>query len=254
MSKRSLKGIGKTFRTKASEHCPEILTGLGIAGMLTSTILAVRATPKALKVIEEEKKMLEKETLEPVETVKLTWRHYIPTVLVGGVSVVCLIWGSKVSIKRYTALAAACSLSETAFRDYRTKVVEKIGEQKEKEIHKEIAKERFESSPVSTHRIEGTGVGNELCFDVLSGRYFPCDATHLRSIENDINRRMREENYISANEYFYELGLDPIPLGEKVGWNIDKGYIDIDFDTQLTDDNRPCLVVRHNNPPQYSFR
>ena len=253
MSKR-LKRIGRTARLKASNHAPEILTGLGIAGMITSTILAVRATPKALEILNEEKKALEVEVIEPVGTVKLTWKYYIPTVLVGGISVVCLIWGNRVSVKRYTALAAAYSLTDSAFRDYRHRVVQKLGEEKEKDIQKEIAKEKFERCPVTTHRIEGTGRGNELCFDVLSGRYFPSDAHALRTIENDINRRLREEMYISANEFMYELGLDPIPLGERIGWNIDKGYISLEFDTHLTDDNKPCLVVRHNNPPQYEYR
>lgn len=253
MNKR-LRRMGKAVRTKTSKHAPELLLGLGIGGMVTSTILAVRATPKACQIIEEEKKTLEVDSLPVTDTIKLTWKHYVPAVLVGGVSVICLLWGNRVSIKRYTALAAAYSLSDTAFRDYRKKVVERLGEQKETEIHKEIVKEQFERCPVTTHRIEGTGLGNELCFDILSGRYFPCDAYHLRNIENDINRRMREENFIAANEFFYELGLDPIPLGEFIGWNIDKGYIDLEFDTHLTDDNRPCLVVRHKNPPQYSFR
>lgn len=251
---KKIRRMGKSVRMKTSKHAPELLLGLGIGGMITSTILAVKATPKACQIIEEEKKALETDVLTAVDTVKLTWRHYMPAVLVGGVSVVCLLWGNRVSIKRYTALAAACSLSDTALRDYRKKVIEKLGEQKDAEIRKEITKDKMENSPVSRHIVEGTGLGNELCFDVLSGRYFMSDVHRLQKAENVLNRRMREECWLTGNEYFDEIGMDAIPLGDGVGWNIDRGYIQFEFDSRLTDDNRPCIVVYHKNPPQYEYK
>ena len=55
-------------------------------------------------------------------------------------------------------------------------------------------------------------------------------------------------------EYFDEIGMDAIPLGDGVGWNIDRGYIQFEFDSRLTDDNRPCIVVYHKNPPQYEYK
>lgn len=252
--RRRLRRIGKSVKTKASIKTPEILTGLGIAGMITSTILAVRSTPRALKIIEEEKNELEVEVLEPVETVKLTWKCYIPTILVGGVSVLCLIWGNRVIVKRYTALAAAYSLSETAFRDYRNRVVEKIGEQKEKEIHSDIARDKMESNPISNHRVIDTGCGKDLCFDVLSGRYFYSDVNNLEKIVNELNRRMRDEMNISLNDYYWEINLDSIDIGEILGWNIDTDYIELGFETKLTNDNKPCIVVRHIRPPFYGYR
>ena len=252
MHKR-IKRIGKTVHTKTSNHAPEIFTGLGIAGMITSTILAVRATPRALKILEEEKAETELEIVEVKETVKLTWKCYVPAILVGGVSVALLIWGNKVMVKRYTALAAACSLSETAFRDYRHKVIEKIGEEKEKEIHSEIAQEKLKSNPISQHQVIDTGSGNDLCFDAMSGRYFYANVQKLEKNVNDLNRRMREEMYITLNEFYWEINLDPIDVGEILGWNIDTAYIELSYDTKLTNDNRPCIVIRHINPPFYDF-
>ena len=106
MNKR-LRRMSKSIRTKTSNHAPEILMGLGIGGMIFASVLTGKATVTAVSIIEEEKKTLEVDVLERVDVVKLTWKHYIPAILVGGVSVVCLIWGNRVSIKRYTALAAA---------------------------------------------------------------------------------------------------------------------------------------------------
>lgn len=254
MNKR-LRRMGKSIRTKTSNHAPEILMGLGIGGMIFASVLTGKATVTAVSIVEEEKKLLEVETLEKVDVVKLTWRHYIPAVLVGGVSVVCLIWGNRVSIKRYTALAAAYSISESAFRDYRHKVVQKIGEVQEKEIHSESTNKVIAANPISNHRVITTGLGTDLCFDVTSQRYFTSDVQKLEKAVNDLNRRMRDEMYISLNEYYWEIDMDPLPdVGENLGWNIDTGYIELNFDSKLTNDNKSCIVVRHLNPPFYEYK
>lgn len=250
---KRMKKIRCSAKRKAINHAPEIFMGIGIAGMVASTALAIKSTPRALEIIEEEQKELD-EILEPIDKVKLTWKCYIPTLLVGGVSVICLIWGNRVSVKRYTALAAACSLSETAFREYRGRVIEKLGEQKEKEIHSEIAAERMKDNPVSQHKVIETGCGTDLCFDLLSGRYFYSDVQKLEKIVNELNRRMRDEMTISLNDYYWEINLDAIGIGDTLGWNIDTGYIELDYDTKLTKDNKPCIVVRHVNPPFYEYR
>lgn len=254
MNKR-LRRMGKSLHTKASNRAPEIFMGLGIGGMILASVLTGKATVTAVSIIEEEKKALQVETIDKIDVVKLTWKHYIPAVLVGGVSVVCVIWGNRVNIKRYTALAAAYSLSETAFRDYRSKVVEKIGSVKEREVHSEIASAKIAENPISNHFVSTTGLGTDLCFDMTSQRYFTSDIQKLEKCVNDLNRRMRDEMFISLNDYYWEIDLDPMPdVGEQLGWNIDTGYIELDFDTKLTKDNKPCIVVRHIRPPFYGYR
>ena len=54
-------------------------------------------------------------------------------------------------------------------------------------------------------------------------------------------------------DFYDEIGLSEAEVGEHLGWDIDngKGYIDLDFSTQLADDGTPCLVVGHNHPPIY---
>ena len=54
---------------------------------------------------------------------------------------------------------------------------------------------------------------------------------------------MRDEMYISLNEFYYAIGLDGIKVGEDLGWNIDTGYIELDFSSQLAKDDTPCLVI-----------
>lgn len=241
-----------------SKHSPEILTGLGIAGMVTTTILSVKATPKAMKICEVERlNRVNEYEEEPtkLEYVKACWKCYIPAAVTGTVSIACLIGASSVNVRRNTALATAYKLSETALTEYREKVVETIGEKKEKTIKEAIAKDKIEKDPVTQQNIIVTDKGDTLCYDELFGRYFKSDIDKLKKIENDLSFRMRNEDYISLNEFYYEVGLDSVKAGDLIGWNINrcpKG-IELDFSSQLASDGTPCLVVGFNTPPQYDY-
>ena len=253
MGKLNLSNIAKGVRTAMKKHSPEILTGIGIAGMITSTVMAVRATPKAIKLIEEEKDRQNIEKLKPLDIIKTTWTCYIPAAITGGLSVICLIGASSVNARRNAALATAYTLSESALKEYQEKVIETIGEKKEQTVRDAIAKDRIDKNPVSSREVIITEKGNTLCYDAISGRYFKSDIDKLKKAENELNRRMIDEMYISLNEFYYEIGLNPISIGDDLGWNIDRGYIKLNFSSQLTDDGTPCLVIDYQVAPRYEY-
>ena len=127
--------LGKIFRPVAkqvSKYGPEIAVGVGIAGMITTTILAVKATPKALKLLDEAKKEKEEEAVElkPIEVVKVAWKPYIPAMISGALSIGCIVGASTVHVKRNAALATAYQLAANTLSDYKEKVIETIGEEK----------------------------------------------------------------------------------------------------------------------------
>jgi len=254
MKKTKLSSISKGIRVAITKHSPEILTGIGIAGMITTTIMAVRATPKAIKLIEEEKDRQNKESLKPLDVIKTTWKCYIPAAITGGLSIVCLIGASSVNARRNAALATAYTLSESALKEYQEKVIETIGEKKEQTVRDAIAKDKIDRDPVSSKEVIITEKGNTLCYDSISGRYFKSDIDKLKKVENELNRRMRDEMYISLNEFYYEIGLNPTSIGDDIGWNIDRGYIELNFSSQLTDDGNPCLIIDYQVTPRYDYR
>lgn len=254
MKKMNVSKILSSVRTSVVKHSPEILTGIGIAGMVAASVMAVRATPKALKLIEDKKAEMKTEKLASIETVKTTWKCYIPAIVTGGVSVACLIGANSVNIQRNAALATAYALSESALKEYQEKVVETIGEKKEQSIKDAIAKDKLEQNPVTSREVIITDKGNTLCFDAVSGRYFKSDIEKLRKAINELNRRMRDEMYISLNEFYYEIGLSGISIGDDIGWNIDSGYIEPDFSSQLAEDGTPCLVIGYRVKPRYDYR
>lgn len=254
MNKETIATALRNLQNAAKKHSPEILTGVGIAGMITTTIMAVRATPKALILIDKKKEELETEKLSPKELILTTWKCYIPATTIGTVSVLCLISASSVNIRRRAALATAYTLSESALKEYQEKVVETIGEKKEQSIRDAVAKDKIDKNPASNCEVFITEKGNTLCFDVVSGRYFKSDIDKIKKVENELNRRMRDEMYISLNEFYYEIGLDSISIGDELGWNIDNGYIELQFSSQLADDGTPCLVLGYLVEPRYDYR
>ena len=236
-----------------------ILTCAGAVGLVTTTVMAVKATPKALRLIEEKKEELEFErdefvTLSKSEVIKTCWKCYIPSAVTGAVSIACLVGASSANLKRNAALATAYTLSETALKEYQEKVVETIGEKKEQVVRDAIAKDKIDKQPVTTSEVIITEKGNTLCFDSVSGRYFKSDIEKLKKAENELNRRMRDEMYISLNDFYYEIGIKTIDLGDELGWNIDKGYINLKFSSQLADDGTPCLVMSYHVAPRYDYR
>lgn len=254
MSKIKFKPLIKTIRSGLAKHSPAILTALGITGMIGTTVLAVKATPKALDLIENKKEELNKDDLTVVETVKATWKCYVPAAITCATSVACLIGASSVHTKRNAALATAYKLSESALIEYRDKVVETIGEKKEQSVRDAIAKDHVEKNPVTNNEVIITDKGYTLCYDELSGRYFYSDIEKIKKAANELNRQMLNDMYVSLNELYYELGLEGTKLGEQMGWNVDRGLIDLKFSATVSADDRPCIVLDYRVPPMYDYQ
>lgn len=251
------KEIEKSFlslKTAIKKHSPEILTGIGIAGMITTTVMAVRATPKALILIEERKEEIGAEKLEAMDMVRTTWACYIPAAITGTLSVVCLIGASSVNARRNAALATAYTLSESALKDYQGKVIEMFGEKKNEAVKDAMAKDKVEKNPVVTREVIITEKGNTLCYDAISGRYFKSDIEKIKKAECELNRQILDDMYVSLNDFYYEIGLDSVKLGDELGWNVDSGYIDLSFSSQLASDGTPCLVIDYSVAPRYDYR
>lgn len=261
MKKPNISKALTSLRLSAQKYSPEILTGIGIAGMIVTTVMAVRATPKALILIEDKKEELKENRLTPIETVKTVGVCYIPTAVIGTVSIACLIGASSVNLRRRAALVTAYTLSESALKEYQEKVVETIGEKKEQAIRDEIAKDKVTKNPPVATEVLVTNAGKTLFYDPMNDRYFQCNIEKLRRVENTLNYRMRQEMFISLNEFYYEIGLKGVRNGDEMGWNIDRGEIRFNFSAQLITDEesvyygQPCIVIDYDYcMPRYDYR
>ena len=252
MNKASLLSLVKTVRRVAVKHAPEILTGIGIAGMVTTTVLAVQATPKAMK-LKERATTKKGAPLTVKETVKTCWKPYAPAAATGLASIGCLIGGTSVGLRRNAALVSAYKLSENALTEYRDKVVETVGEKQEKTIRDAVVKDKITGVHPKDPGIIRTGFGNTLFYDSYCGRLFESDRNEIDRIINVLNRRMRTEMYISLNEYYRDMGLYETEIGDYIGWNIDKGYIELDYGSDLVNGETPCVTLHYVVKPLYDY-
>lgn len=265
MNKSVMKFI-KTVKRGFGKRSPEILLGIGIASGITATVLAVKATPKAMELLAEaEKENINRQIKEGVpgpevknglpsaQVVKTVWKCYIPAAISGAASIACLLGSHSVNTKRNAALATAYKLSETALNEYREKVVEEIGEDKEKVIRDKISQKHLDEKPVSKNEVIITGTGKQLCYDGISGRYFESDIQTIRAAVNKINETMVYEMYAALNDFYNEIGLSNTDMGDELGWNIDDGLLEISYGAMVANDGRPCITLEYHVAPRYDF-
>lgn len=241
-------------KAKLSKNAPGILIGLAIFSGGVAVYTAVTATPKALRRIEEEKAEKHVDKLTPMEVVKVTWPYYVPTALSFTFAAGCAIGSQSIHAQRNAALAAAYKIAETSLGEYRDKVIETIGEKKEQVVRDKVAQAQIDKNPVKQEKVIIAGKGKSLCFDPLTNQYFEADIETIRRAENKLNKQMLQTicGSTSLNDFYVEIGLEPVDeaIGYHLGWTAEH-QIDLDIHAGMTADERPCLVIGHNNPPKY---
>ena len=255
MGKKEITAMFKRAGNTINKYSPEIMLGFGLTAFASTVIFAVKATPKAVQLMENRKEELEVEKLPPVEVVKTTWKCYVPAAVTGTLSVGCILGSYSVNMKRNAALSTAYMISETALKEYKDKVIETIGEMKEEAIRDSIAKDKLENNPVTVSEVIVTGKGKSLLYDPVSSRYFEYDLDLLQKAVNELNLKFTHgEMYQSVNELYWLMGLKPWEgMGDELGWNVDVAPIHIGLRYAAADDGRPCAVMDYNIKPRYDY-
>lgn len=256
MAKFNLANTIAKSKLALKKNSPHILTSGGVFGMGVALYFAVKNTPWAMELLEARKKELGVSELSFIEKVKTVWRCYAVSGLTFGVSAGSIFAANSIHTQRNSSLAAACSISETALFNLNRQIDEVLGKQKAQEIRAAVAEENLKETPIAKSEVIITSKGDTLCFDAISGRYFESDIERIRSTVNKLNLKLINEMYISLNEFYSELNLSPIAVGNDLGWNVDTGLIEISYSSILTPDDspRPCLVIDFNVQPRYDYR
>lgn len=249
----SFSDISTRVAKKLSENAPTILTGLSAAGVITTAYLAGTASFKAAEIIRRDR---ETSTSDYEPTFKgdfrLVWQLYIPAIGVGSATIIGIVLANRIGTRRAAALAAAYSISEKAFSEYKEKVVETIGKNKEQKVRDEVAQDRVTQNPPSSGVVVVGGVGDTLFMDKWSGRYFTSDMESVKKAMNDTNYEILNQTYASLTDLYGRLGLQPTKESDNVGWNSDK-LLEFQFSTTMSDDQRACIVIDFDVAPTRNF-
>jgi hypothetical protein len=249
MSVRSIINITQRY---VIDNSPTLLTAFGVTGTLATAYLTGKATFKAAAILREEEEarvLMEKQPPPPTkkEQVKLVWKCYIPPALSVATTVGCIVAANTISMSRAAAMAAAYTLADKNFGEYKDKVKEVLGEKKEGEIRSAVAQDAVNNTPmINVERGHG---GSTMCLDKWTGRFFTSDMQSIRAAENDINKGLYRGNdrVVTLGDFYNALGLSIPKCAEEIGWNADSP-VDLTFDTVVRE-GQPVLVMDFANTP-----
>lgn len=223
-----------------------ILTCTGAIGVVATTVMAVKATPKALSLLEDAKE--EKgEELSKWEVVKVAGPTYIPAIVTGAATIACIFGSNIISKHQQASLMSAYALLDNSYKEYKKKVDEVYGEEAGKTVRAEIAKDKYTGDEIVLDD------GKELFYDFYSGRYFESTKEAVLKAEYETNRKLYVEYSVGLNDFYRMVGLEPLPEYEELGWScgqIEEMYWHnwIEFDHEETvidrdDDDNEGLVA-----------
>ena len=247
------------FGFKFKKHSPEILAVAGVVGIVASGVMACKASTKLSGVIEETKEQLDQVhdyvekngfsdkyteedskkdtaiiyTQTAVKLVKL----YGPAVILGTLSITAMLTSNKILRKRNIALAAAYTTVDKAFKDYRGRVVERFGEEldrelkynlKSKEIEEVVTDENGEETSVkkTVKAMNPNDISqyarffDESCSSWNKSQFH--NQMFLKQQQNYANDLLKAQGYLFLNDVYKMLGMDVAPYGQVVGWIYDE--------------------------------
>lgn len=239
MKKPNLQRLAQRSKIYLRKASPTILSGLGAAGVIVTSVLAVRATPKALRKIRADSKTNhdgDPEAYSKLEAVKSAWVCYIPAAISGTATIFCIFGANVLSKRQQAALTSAYALLNDSYNNYKDKLKELYGEEAHQKIVDAIAAEKADEHDPNDER---------LFYDAYSNRYFESSINRVIQAEYHLNRDFVISGYLPANHFYQLLGLEPLEGGDTVGWSIDTGIYWIDFNhSKVTlDDGLEVLVI-----------
>lgn len=240
----------KTSVSLLREHSPLILTSTAVAGVVSTAVLAARATPKAQQIVWDAESGGDKATA--IDLVKLTWKPYLPAVLSGGATIAAIIALHTTHHKRNAALIGLYALTERSFQEYRDSVEEVADGKVVDKIKERVAEKVFEDPEEYEDVTYDPGQGEVLFYESYTGRYFKSNTESVKYAQNKVNHTIINHMYASLNDYYTELGLDPTQLGEDVGWNTDY-LIEIELTAVLTPEGKPAVMLGFANKPKLGY-
>lgn len=254
MSKANL--LRKRFhkpRAIRYQSSPTILAVAASVGVITTAVLAVRATPKAIVLLKEAESDKGSE-LTKVEVMRTAGPVYIPAVLIGASTIACIIGANVLNQRKQASLMSAYAMLNESYKQYRQAAKNVYGEDADDCIHAEMAKDAMVHSCDWGYQVYNMNMDPEserlLFYDLTSKRYFQTTMAAVLNAQYHVNRNLSVKGDCSLNEYLSFLGLDGVEKGNELGWDIsymveemDCYWLDFDNYKTTMEDGLECIVI-----------
>lgn len=237
------------------KHSSAILTGISIAGVVATSILSVKGTPKAVKLIEEAEKE-KNDKLTKLEVVQTAWKPYIPAIISGFSTIICILGIHCLNRRTQTSLISAYALLDNTYKEYKKKIKETYPDDpKVVNFEHEIIKSKFDKNMVIDE-------DKELFFDYQSMKYFEATMEDVIYAEKYLNYRLLKDGYVCLNDFYDCLDLPKVPYGWQLGWSYEandnlysEDDIKLEFDHEkvVMDDGLECTIIVINYPKSLEY-
>lgn len=246
-----MNGLVRNSQKFIKRNASTILTIVGGVGVVSSTILAAKASPKAMVLLEEAKQ--EKgENLTVLEKFKVAGPVYIPTVVSGVTTLACIFGANMLNKRQQAALVSAYALLDSSYKDYKKKAEDLFGEDADNRIKEEIAKDKYVKTEVKDDEI--------LFYDCFSERYFKSTLMKVSQAEYNVNRDIHTRGWAELNEFYERLGIDDFEKYEALGWAEGGNYemywqawVDFNHNRITMDDGTECISIMFIQEPYVGY-
>lgn len=255
----NVKSIANRQLFKLQKHSPAILMVAGVAGVVTSAVMACKATTKLSGILEESKETIEKIhevssdetmvekyseedakkdlTIVYAQTGLKLVKLYGPSVVLGVLSIGSILASNNILHKRNVAIGAAYATIDKSFKEYRSRVVERFGKEVDRELKYNIKAQKIEETikDPETGKEKKVKTNIDVCdMDGYSdyARFFDEGCTgweknaeynlmFLRAQQQYANDLLRSRGHVFLNEVYDMLGIERTKAGQAVGWVYD---------------------------------
>lgn len=241
----------------AKKNAPTILSCMGALGVVGTTLSAIKATLKAIDVLEDEeeiKMQRDNQSLTTFEKALVVAPVYFPTILFGTATVTCIFGANMLNKKKQATLVSAYAYLNSSFNEYKDKVKAIYGEDGEKRVRDELAKDKYIQQSMSESDKD------ILFFDEYSGRYFESTLFNLQNAVYKLNRTFALEGYTNLNEFYRYVDLPETEYGEVLGWSglkcwevFNNAWIEIKWEDMELPDGLVAQAIRFTIPPEEGY-
>lgn len=230
-----------------------ILTCVGGAGVVATSVMAVKATPKALMLLEqaEEEKG---EKLTRLEKFQVAGPVYIPAVVTGVTTLTCIFGANALNRRQQAALTSAYALLDNSYKNYKKKVEELYGEEADFHVREELAKDNYEKQDIEI------ADNKQLFYDQFSERYFESTMEDVIRAEYAINKKISLWGGAGLNEFYEALDIPAVDYGDFLGWSAGglmemawSDWLDFDHEKVVMDDGLECYIITFSAEPMYDY-
>lgn len=249
-----------------SEHSAILFTVIGVTSGFGAVYTGIAVTPEVTREYDNEVAERERFGIPPMtawEKFKLIAPNYIPTVFLFGTSATCFILNTLKEERKIATLAGLYSMSEKSFEEYREKVKEMFGKNKENKVRDAVAVDH--ANRARDKVVYLTGNGDYLCLEAFTNTKFRSSQLAIEQARIRIKDRLRGEMSISLEDVLNEMEvpvrmredphtglLEPLIDRSDIGWTVDD---DLEFRYTYTGDDtmEPMLVISFEPPPHPDF-